>query len=60
LTVLKKLTLQTKENGIYKHDAILFLQKGIRRFLQSQFDPSNPGKGIEKLLNTSDNQLTLV
>ncbi len=28
--------------------------------LQSQFNPSNPGKDMEKLLNTSDNQLTLV
>jgi hypothetical protein len=39
------------------HDAILILQKGIRRVLQSQF---NPTKGMEKLLDTGDNQLTLV
>jgi hypothetical protein len=42
------------------HDAILLLQKGIWRILQSQFNPSNPGKGMEKLLDTGDNQLTLV
>ena len=42
------------------HDAILLLQKGIWRILQSQFNPSDPGKGMEKLLNTSDNRLTLV
>ena len=28
--------------------------------LQSQFNPSNPGKGKEKLLNTGDNRLTPV
>ncbi len=42
------------------HDAILLLQKGIRCILQSQFNRSNPGKGMEKLLNTGDNRLTLV
>jgi len=42
------------------HNAILLLQKGVRRVLQSQFNPSNPGKGMEKLLDTGDNQLTLV
>jgi hypothetical protein len=57
---IEKLTLQTNKNGRYTHDAILLLQKGIWRILQSQFNPSNPGKGMEKLLDTSDNQLTLV
>jgi hypothetical protein len=42
------------------HNAILLLQKGVRRILQSQFNPSNPGKGMEMLLDTRDNQLTLV
>ncbi len=42
------------------HNAILLLQKGIWHVLQSQFNPSNPGKGMEKLLNTGDNRLTLV
>ncbi len=42
------------------HDAILLLQKGIQCILQSQFNPSNPGKGMEKLLNTGDNRLTMV
>ncbi len=42
------------------HDAILLLQKGIWHVLQSQFDPSNLGKGMEELLDTGDNQLTLV
>jgi ribosomal protein L7/L12 len=36
------------------------LQKGIRRVLISQFNPSDPGKGMEKLLNDSNNLLTLV
>jgi hypothetical protein len=57
---IKKMTLQTNKNGQYMHDAIFLLQKGIRHVLQSQFNPSNPGKGMEKLLNTGDNQLTLV
>jgi hypothetical protein len=52
---IKKLSLQTNENGQYMHNAILLLQKGIRRVLQSQFSPSNPGKGMEKLLDTGDN-----
>jgi hypothetical protein len=42
------------------HDDILLLPKGIRRILQSQFNPSDPGKGMEKLLDTIDNRLTLV
>ncbi len=42
------------------HDAILLLQKGIRRILVSQFNPSNPGKGMEKLLEDGTNLLTNV
>jgi hypothetical protein len=57
---IRKLTLQTNESGQYTHNATLPLQKGIWRVLQNQFNPSNPGKGMEKLLNTGDNQLTLV
>ena len=57
---IRKLTLQTNENGQYTHDAIPLLEKGIRHVLQSQFNPSNPGKDMKKLLNTGDNQLTLV
>jgi hypothetical protein len=60
LNGIKKLTFQTNENWQYMHDAIILLQKGIRRILQSQFNPSKPDKGMEKLLNTGDNQLTLV
>ena len=60
LDKMEKLTLQTNENRQYKHNAILLLEKGIRRVLQSQFNPSDPGKGMEKLLDTGDNQLTLV
>jgi hypothetical protein len=41
-----KLTLQTNEHEQYTHDAILLLQKGIRRVLVSQFNPSDPGKGM--------------
>jgi hypothetical protein len=57
---VNKLTLQTNGHGQYTHDAILLLQKGIRRVLISQFDPSNPGKGMEKLLDNGNNLLTLV
>jgi hypothetical protein len=57
---VNKSTLQTNEHGHYTHDAILLLQKGIRRVLISQFNPSNPGKGMEKLLNDGNNLLTLV
>jgi hypothetical protein len=57
---VNKLTLQTYEHGQYTHDAILLLQKGIRRVLISHFNPSNPGKGMKKLLNDGNNLLTLV
>jgi hypothetical protein len=57
---VNKLTLQTNEHGQYTHDAILLLQKGVRRVLISQFNPSNPGKGIAKLLDDGNNLLTLV
>jgi hypothetical protein len=57
---VNKLTLQTNELGQYMHDAILLLQKGIRHVLISQFNPSNPGKGMEKLLDDDNNLLTLV
>jgi hypothetical protein len=52
---IKKLNLQTNKNGQYTHNAILLLQKGIWRILQSQLNPSDPGKGMEKLLDTGDN-----
>ena len=55
LNGIGKLTLQTNENGQYTHDAIRLLQKGIWCVLQSQFNPSDPGKGMEKLLDTGDN-----
>jgi hypothetical protein len=57
---VNKLTLQTNEHGQYTHDAILLLQKGIRRVLISQFNPSDLGKGMEKLLDDGDNLLALV
>ncbi len=55
-----KLALQTNEHGQYTHDAILLLQKGIRHVLVSQFNPSDPGKGMEKLLEDGTNLLTNV
>jgi hypothetical protein len=55
-----KLALQMNEHRQYTHDAILLLQKGIRRILVSQFNPSNPGKGMEKLLEDRTNLLTNV
>ncbi len=54
---VNKLTLQTNEHGQYTHDVILLLQKSIRRVLISQFNPSDPGKGMEKLLDNSNNLL---
>jgi hypothetical protein len=60
LNGVNKSTLLTNEHGQYTHDAILLLQKGIRRVLISQLNPSDPGKGMEKLLNDSNNLLTLV
>jgi hypothetical protein len=60
LNGVNNLTLKSNKHGQYTHDAILLLQKGIRRVLISQFNPSNPGKGMEKLLDNVDNLLTLV
>jgi hypothetical protein len=60
LNGVNKLTLQTNKHGQYMHDAILLLQEGIWRVLISQFNPSDPGKGMEKLLNDGNNLLTLV
>ena len=42
------------------HNAILPIQKGIQRILVSQFNPSDPGKGMVKLLDDGDNILTRV
>ncbi len=55
---INKLTLQTNKHGQYMHDAILLLQKGIQRILISQFNQSNPGKGMVKLLDDGNNILT--
>jgi hypothetical protein len=55
-----KLTLQMNEHGQYMHDAILLLQKGICCILVSQFNPSDLGKGMEKLLEDGTNLLTNV
>jgi hypothetical protein len=57
---IDKLTLQTNEHGQYTHNAILLLQKGIQRVLDSQFNPSDPGKGMVKLLDDGDSILTRV
>ena len=57
---IEKLTLHKNENGQYTHDAILLLQKGITRVLISQFNPSDPGNGMKKLLDDGDNLLTTV
>ncbi len=57
---INKLTLHTNKHGQYTHDAILLIQKGIQRVLISQFNPSDPGKGMVKLLDDGDNILTRV
>ncbi len=54
------LALQTNKHRQYTHNAILLLQKGIRCILVSQFNPSNPGKDMEKLLEDRTNLLTNV
>jgi hypothetical protein len=55
-----KLALQMNKHGQYTHDAILLLQKGIRCVIISQFNPSDPGEGMEKLLKDGTNLLTNV
>jgi hypothetical protein len=55
-----KLTLHTNEHRQYMHKSILLLQKGIRCMLVSRFSPSNPGKGMAKLLEDGSNLLTNV
>jgi hypothetical protein len=55
-----KPTLQANEHGQYTHDEILLLQKGIHCMLVIQFNPSNPGKGMAKLLEDRSNLLTNV
>jgi hypothetical protein len=57
---INKLTIQTNEHGQYTHDAILLIQKGIQRVLISQFNPSDPGKGMVKFLDDGNNKLTRV
>jgi hypothetical protein len=60
LNGINKLALQTNEHGQYMHDAILLIQKGIQHVLVSQFNPSDPGKGMVKLLNDGNNILMRV
>ena len=60
LNGINKLTLQTNKHGQYTHDAILLIQNGIKHVLISQFNPSDPGKGMVKLLDDGDNILTRV
>ncbi len=57
---INKSTLQTNKHGQYTHNAILLIQKGIQRVLVSQFNPSDPGKGMVKLLDNGNNILTQV
>jgi hypothetical protein len=57
---INKLTLQTNKHGQYTHGAILLLQKGFQRVLISQFNPSDPGNGMVKLLNNGANILKQV
>jgi hypothetical protein len=57
---IEKLTLLKNENGQYTHDAILLFQKGVTRVLISQFNPSDPGNGMKKLLDDGVNLLTRV
>ena len=54
------MTLHTNNHGQYTHDAIFLIQKGIQRVFVSQFNPSDPGKGMVKLLDNGNNILTQV
>ncbi len=58
LNEINKLILHTNKHEQYTHDAILLIQKGIQRVLIRQFNPSDPGKGMVKLLDKGDNILT--
>jgi hypothetical protein len=60
IDTINKLTLQTNKHGQYTHNAILLLQKGVQQVLISQFNPSNPGKGMVKLLDNGANILMQV
>jgi hypothetical protein len=60
LNRINKLTLQTNKHGQYMHHAILLIQKGIQRVLVSQFNPSDPGKGMVRLINNGNNILMRV
>jgi hypothetical protein len=60
LNGINKWTLQTNKHGQYTCVAILLFQKGIQRILDSQFNQSNPGKGMIKLLNDGNNILVRV
>ena len=57
---IEKLTLHKNEHGQYTHDAILLFEKGVKRVLIGQFNPSDPGNGMTKLLNDGVNLLTMV
>jgi hypothetical protein len=57
---INKSTLQTNKHGQYNYNAILLLQKGIQCVHVSHFNPSNPDKGMEILLNNGNNLLTHV
>jgi hypothetical protein len=57
---INKLTLQTNKHGQYTHNAILLLQKCVQQVLISQFNPSDPGNGMLKLLDNGANILTQV
>jgi hypothetical protein len=60
LNGINKLTLQTNEHGQYTHNAILLLQEGVQRILISQFNPSNQGNCMVKLLDNGANILMKV
>ena len=61
LNRINKLTLQTNKHGQHTHNATLLFQKGIQRVLVSQpIYPSDPGKGMVKLLGDSNNIFTQV
>jgi hypothetical protein len=57
---INKLNLQTNKHGQYTHNAILLLQKGVQQVLISQFNPSDPGNGMVRLLNNGANILMQV
>ena len=54
---ITKLVLNKNENGQYNHDGIKIFENGVKRILRSQFNTSDAGNGMIKLLDTNANPI---